>query len=75
MLDTSLLIPRMKKSLAILKKRLKSPSCRRRSAKEVNKTISERQHEFFLHEQLKVIKRIGLGKDDKTAEVEGFNAG
>lgn len=32
-LDTSGLIPRMKKSLAILKKRLRLPSCRRRSAK------------------------------------------
>ncbi len=74
-LDTSLLIPRMKKSLAILKKEIEVAKLQTQIREEVNKTISERQREFFLHEQLKVIqKELGLEKDDKTAEVEGFNA-
>ncbi|WP_024873020.1 endopeptidase La [Tolumonas lignilytica] len=72
-LDTSALIPRMKKSLAILKKEIEVAKLQTQIREEVNKTISERQREFFLHEQLKVIqKELGLEKDDKTAEVDSF---
>ena len=41
---------------------------------EVNHSINDRQREFFLREQLKVIQReLGLEKDDKTAEIDGFS--
>lgn len=74
-LDTTDLIPRMKKSLAILKKEIEVAKLQTQIREEVNKTISERQREFFLHEQLKVIqKELGLEKDDKTAEAENFLA-
>ena len=74
-LDTSGLIPRMKKSLAILKKEIEVAKLQTKIREEVNKTISERQREFFLHEQLKVIqKELGMEKDDKTAEVDSFQA-
>ncbi len=74
-LDTAELIPRMKKSLAILKKEIEVAKLQTKIREEVNKTISERQREFFLHEQLKVIqKELGMEKDDKTAEVDSFQA-
>ncbi len=74
-LDTINLIPRMKKSLAILKKEIEVAKLQTQIREEVNKTISERQREFFLREQLKVIqKELGLEKDDKTAEAESFQA-
>ena len=74
-LDTSGLIPRMKKSRAILKKEIEVAKLQTKIREEVNKTISERQREFFLHEQLKVIqKELGMEKDDKTAEVDSFQA-
>lgn len=74
-LDTADLIPRMKKSLSILKKEIEVAKLQTQIREEVNKTISERQREFFLHEQLKVIqKELGLEKDDKTAEAENFLA-
>jgi ATP-dependent Lon protease len=74
-LDTPELVPRMKKSLAILKKEIEVAKLQTQIREEVNKTISERQREFFLREQLKVIqKELGLEKDDKTAEIESFQA-
>ena len=74
-LDTNNLIPRMQKSLAILKKEIEVAKLQTQIREEVNKTISERQREFFLREQLKVIqKELGLEKDDKTAEAESFQA-
>ncbi len=72
-LDTHELIPRMKKSLAILKKEIEVAKLQTEIREEVNKTISERQREFFLKEQLKVIQNeLGLAKDDKTAEIDSF---
>lgn len=72
-LDTIELIPRMQKSLAILKKEIEVAKLQTQIREEVNKTISERQREFFLREQLKIIQNeLGIAKDDKTAEIESF---
>lgn len=74
-LDTVPLIPRMQKSLALLKKEIEVAKLQSQIRDEVNKTINERQREFFLKEQLKVIqKELGLEKDDKTAEIDSFEA-
>ena len=72
-LDTVDLIPRLQKSLAILKNEIEVAKLQNQIRDEVNQTISDRQREFFLKEQLKVIqKELGLEKDDKTADIEMF---
>ncbi|WP_163713215.1 endopeptidase La [Mangrovibacterium lignilyticum] len=39
--------------------------------KQIEEKISKQQREFFLREQLKIIKQeLGLEKDDKTSEIE-----
>ncbi|MCB1176389.1 MAG: LON peptidase substrate-binding domain-containing protein, partial [Leptospiraceae bacterium] len=41
--------------------------------KQIDEKISKQQKDFFLKEQLKVIKKeLGLEKDDKTGEIEKF---
>lgn len=72
-LDTAPLLARMKKVLALLKKEIEVAKLQNEIRAEVNHSINDRQREFFLREQLKVIQReLGLEKDDKTAEVETF---
>lgn len=72
-LATTPLLERMKKSLALVKKEIEVAKLQNQIRDEVNRSINDRQREFFLREQLKVIQReLGLEKDDKTAEVETF---
>ncbi|MGL4756536.1 MAG: endopeptidase La [Aeromonadaceae bacterium] len=73
-LDTAPLLERMKKALALVKKEIEVAKLQNQIREEVNRSINDRQREFFLREQLKVIQReLGLEKDDKTAEVETFS--
>ncbi len=73
-LDTPLLFERLKKALALVKKEIEVAKLHNQIRDEVNRSINERQREFFLREQLKVIQReLGLEKDDKTAEIDGFS--
>ena len=59
--------------LALLKKEIEVAQLQNKIRDEVNRSINDRQREFFLREQLKVIqKELGLQKDDKTAEMEMF---
>ena len=72
-LDTPALLPRMQKVLTLLKKEIEVAKLQNQIRDEVNHSINDRQREFFLREQLKVIQReLGLEKDDKTAEAETF---
>ncbi|WP_108650809.1 endopeptidase La [Dongshaea marina] len=72
-LDTCDLMPRMEQVLALLKDEMEVARLQTRISKEVDKNIQERQREFFLREQLKVIqKELGIAKDDKTADLETF---
>ncbi|MGL4206824.1 MAG: endopeptidase La [Aeromonadaceae bacterium] len=72
-LDTPALLPRLKKVLSLLKKEIEVAKLQDQIRDEVDRNINDRQREFFLREQLKVIqKELGLAKDDKTAEVETF---
>ena len=73
-LDTPLVYERLQKSLALVKKEIEVAKLHNQIRDEVNRSINERQREFFLREQLKVIQReLGLEKDDKTAEIETFS--
>ena len=73
-LDTPLVYERLQKSLALVKKEIEVAKLHNQIRDEVNRSINERQREFFLREQLKVIQReLGLQKDDKTAEIETFS--
>ncbi|MDG9670015.1 endopeptidase La [Hahella sp. CR1] len=72
-LDTVPLLRRMEKVLILLKQELEVAKLQTQISAEVNQKINERQREFFLREQLKVIqKELGLAKDDRTADVEEF---
>ena len=73
-LDTPLVYERLQKSLSLVKKEIEVAKLHNQIRDEVNRSINERQREFFLREQLKVIQReLGLEKDDKTAEIETFS--
>ncbi|USD39087.1 endopeptidase La [Ferrimonas sp. SCSIO 43195] len=73
--DQVALLPRMEKTLALLKKELDAARLHSEIAEEVNRKISKHEREFFLREQLKVIqKELGVAKDDKTADLEEFQA-
>jgi ATP-dependent Lon protease len=73
-LDTPRLFERLKKALALVKKEIEVAKLHNQIRDEVNRSINERQREFFLREQLKVIQReLGLEKDDKTAEIDTFS--
>ncbi len=73
-LDTPLVYERLQKSLSLVKKEIEVAKLHNQIRDEVNRSINERQREFFLREQLKVIQReLGLEKDDKTAEIDTFS--
>ncbi|SFC00071.1 ATP-dependent Lon protease [Marinospirillum celere] len=72
-LETLPLLPRMQKVLPLLRKEVEVARLQGEISEEVNQKIQDRQREFFLREQLKVIQReLGISKDDKTAEVDEF---
>ncbi|WP_404419947.1 endopeptidase La [Marinospirillum sp.] len=72
-LETLPLLPRMQKVLPLLRKEVEVARLQGEISEEVNQKIQERQREFFLREQLKVIQReLGISKDDKTAEMDEF---
>ncbi|MDY0005408.1 MAG: endopeptidase La [Spongiibacteraceae bacterium] len=72
-LDTLPLLPRMEKVLVLLKKEIELARMQGRISEQVNEQISERQREFFLREQLKVIQQeLGISKDDRTADADEF---
>ncbi|MBW3163503.1 endopeptidase La [Ferrimonas balearica] len=72
-LDTVSLLPRMEKTLALLKNELDAARLHSEISEQVNQKLEKREREFFLREQLKVIQReLGVSKDDKTADAEEF---
>lgn len=72
-LETLPVIDRMQKVLPLLKKEIEVARLQDKISSQVNETVSERQREFFLREQLKVIKQeLGLSKDDRTANADKF---
>lgn len=74
-LETVPLLKRMEKVLVLLKKELEVARLQSSINEQVNEKISTQQRQFFLREQLKVIqKELGLAKDDRTADLEEFDA-
>ena len=74
-LDTVPVLKRMEKVLPLLRKEVEVGRLQKELSAEVNKQIGERQREFFLKEQLKLIqKELGISKDDKSADREEFLA-
>ena len=72
-LETLPLMARMEKVLPLLRKEVEVGRLQEKISSQVNETISERQREFFLREQMKAIqKELGISKDDKSADVERF---
>jgi len=66
---------RIDKVLVLLKKELEVSRLQVKISKQIEDKIAERQREFFLHEQLKAIKReLGLEKEGKDSELEKFTA-
>jgi len=73
-LESLVIEERLKKALLLLKKELLNAKIQSDLSKDVEKKISDRQREYFLHEQLKSIKKeLGLQKDDKEALIAKFN--
>lgn len=74
-LDTVPVLKRMEKVLPLLHKEVEVGRLQKELSAEVNKQIGERQREFFLKEQLKLIQQeLGISKDDKSADREEFLA-
>lgn len=74
-LETVPLIRRMEKVMLLIQHELEVAGLQSEISKRVESRISEQQREFFLKEQLKEIqKELGISKDDKTIELERFQA-
>ncbi|MDY6915719.1 MAG: endopeptidase La [Candidatus Cloacimonadota bacterium] len=71
LLETFDLIERSKKLMILLKQEIELTQLQEDIKKQIEDKISKQQREFFLREQLKIIKKeLGLEKDEKSAEIE-----
>ena len=67
------LFKRSEKILILLREEIELSKVQKDIQKQIEEKVSLHQREFFLREQLKVIKQeLGLEKDDKTLEIEAF---
>ncbi|MBI9065579.1 MAG: endopeptidase La [Marinilabiliaceae bacterium] len=67
-------VERGNRLLILLKEELEINKLQQDIQKQIEEKISRQQREFFLREQLKVIKQeLGLEKDEKTSEIESFD--
>ncbi|MDN6180522.1 MAG: endopeptidase La [Halomonas subglaciescola] len=74
-LATLPVIDRMQKVLPLLRKEIDVAQLQSEISEQVNAKMHERQREFFLREQLKVIQReLGISKDDRDNDVDTFRA-
>lgn len=74
-LDTLPVAERMQKVLPLLRKEIDVARLQSEISEQVNAQMQERQREFFLREQLKVIQReLGISKDDRENDVDTFRA-
>ncbi len=72
-LETLPLLPRMEKSLTLLRREQEVAELQGQITSQVNEKVSAHQREFFLREQMKVIqKELGISKDDRTSDVDMF---
>ncbi|MDW7746221.1 endopeptidase La [Halomonas sp.] len=74
-LETLPVMARMQKVLPLLRKEIEVAQLQSEISDQVNAQMQERQREFFLREQLKVIQReLGISKDDRENDVDTFRA-
>ncbi len=72
-LETLPVMARMQKVLPLLHKEIEVAQLQSEISEQVNAQMQERQREFFLREQLKVIQReLGISKDDRENDVDTF---
>lgn len=72
-LESNSVEERLQKALVILKKELLVAQLQASIVKEVENKVAQRQREYFLHEQLKVIKKeLGLEVDVKEKMTQQF---
>lgn len=73
LLESFSLKERSKKILTLLKKELEITQLQMKIQQDIENKVSKQQKEFFLREQLKLIKKeLGLEKDDKESEIDSF---
>ncbi len=71
LLETYNLFKRAEKLLILLKEEIEVAQVQEDIQKQINEKVSKQQKEYFLREQLKVIKKeLGMEKDDKESEIE-----
>jgi len=74
-LDTVPVLKRMEKVLPLLRKEVEVAKLQKELTGEVDRKIGERQREFFLKEQLKIIQQeLGITKDDRSADADEFRS-
>ncbi|MGC3873182.1 endopeptidase La [Halomonas sp. GXIMD04776] len=74
-LETLPVMTRMQKVLPLLRKEIDVAQLQTEISEQVNAQMQDRQREFFLREQLKVIqKELGISKDDRENDVDTFRA-
>ena len=72
-LETLDIQSRLAKVLSLLRKETDVSRIQAKIGKQIDEKISKSQREFFLHEQLKAIKKeLGLEKEGRESEVERF---
>ena len=72
-LETLPILPRLELALELLNKELQIARAQMEIRQHVEQEMQGHQREHVLRQQLKFIqKELGLTKDDKTAELEGF---
>ncbi|WP_372609487.1 endopeptidase La [Halomonas sp.] len=72
-LATLPVMARMQKVLPLLRKEIDVAQLQSEISDQVNAQMQDRQREFFLREQLKVIQReLGISKDDRENDVDTF---
>ncbi|GAA5829245.1 hypothetical protein JCM11251_004981 [Rhodosporidiobolus azoricus] len=72
-LESMVVEERLQKALLVLKKELMNAQLQNKISKDVESKIAKRQREYYLHEQLKGIKKeLGLESDGKDKLVEKF---
>ncbi len=73
LLEVTDLFQRSEKLLLLLKEEIEVSQLQQDIQKQIEEKVSKQQREFFLREQLKVIKKeLGLEKDDKSTEIENI---
>ncbi|OGV63229.1 MAG: endopeptidase La [Lentisphaerae bacterium RIFOXYB12_FULL_65_16] len=66
---------RLEKVLFLMRKELDINQLKEKITHQIEEKISKQQREFFLREQMKAIKQeLGLEKDEKTEELEKYQA-